>query len=473
VTFTTPTFLVFLAVVYAAYWRLGLRNQNRLLLAASLVFYGWWDWRFLGLLLGTAGIDYLAALGMSHTGRPGARRALLLASLAANLGALGFFKYYGFFASSLRELLAGPGFRVHPWELELVLPVGISFYTFQALSYTIDVYRGRLAAVRDPLPYFCYIAFFPQLVAGPIERAQRLLPQFLRERGLEPASARDGLRQMLWGFLKKMVVADNLAPLVAEAYAPGSTASGWALAWATLGFAFQIYGDFSGYTDIAIGCARLFGFELMRNFDYPYFARSVPEFWRRWHISLATWFRDYLYLPLGGNRVSRWRWRLNVLAVFGVSGLWHGANWTFLAWGLLHGLYYLLAAPRPGAAPAGEADGRAPGPAGVASRVALTFLQVSVAWVFFRAESLGRALAILGSVATALVTRAPEPPPRALPFVWVGLLLGVEWLQRRRPHGLDLAHLAPPLRWATYYAAVAAILLFASVDYTPFIYFQF
>jgi D-alanyl-lipoteichoic acid acyltransferase DltB (MBOAT superfamily) len=473
VTFTTPTFLVFLVLVYLPYWRLGLRAQNLLLLAASLVFYGWWDWRFLGLLLGTATVDYLAALGMSRTRGPGARRALLLASLAANLGALGFFKYYGFFAASLRDLLSAVGWPVHPWELELVLPVGISFYTFQALSYTIDVYRGRLAAIEDPLPYFCYISFFPQLVAGPIERAQHLLPQFQGDRRFDLDASRDGLRRMLWGFFKKMVVADNLAPLVAEAYGAGSPASGWALAWATLAFAFQIYCDFSGYTDIAIGCARLFGFELMRNFDYPYFSRSIPEFWRRWHISLATWFRDYLYVPLGGSRVAPWRWRLNVLAVFGVSGFWHGANWTFVAWGLLHGLYYVLARPRPGAPPGRAPATGLPGAWAGSARVALTFSQVTIAWVFFRADSLSHALDMLGRMAVAFATSAPEPPLRTLPFLWVALLCAVEWLQQRRRHGFDLGHLALPLRWTAYYAVVAAILLFASVDYTPFIYFQF
>jgi D-alanyl-lipoteichoic acid acyltransferase DltB (MBOAT superfamily) len=472
-TFTTPVFLVFLVVVFLLYWPLPRRGQNALLLGASLVFYGWWDWRYLFLLLFTAGVDYGVALGLARSDAPGRRRALLLASLTANLGVLATFKYFDFFAGSLRSLLSAFGFEPSFVVLHLILPVGVSFYTFQALSYTIDVYRGRLAAVRDPLQYLCFISFFPQLVAGPIERAERMLPQYARERRFDPEAAHDGLRQMLWGFFKKMVVADTLAPFVTAAYTSPSTTSGWQLAWATYGFAFQIYCDFSGYTDIAIGCARLFDFRLMRNFDYPYFSRSIPEFWQRWHISLSTWFRDYLYMPLGGNRVSRGRWAFNILVVFGLSGLWHGANWTFVIWGLLHGGYYLaFVAVGARSSASEERQGWLPGLRELAAMV-LTFHLTCLAWVFFRAASVPDALLVLSRILAAPFSGAPEAPSEAVPFLWAGLLLLVEWFRRREPHALHWPAYAGAWRWAAYYAIVWAILLGASLSYTPFIYFQF
>ena len=476
-TFTTPTFLIFLVVVWVLYWSLSRRWQNRLLVVASLVFYGWWDPRFVLLLLFTATVDYWVALALQSTELAGKRKRLLAVSLACNLGVLGFFKYFNFFANSAERSAAALGWHLDPFILSIILPVGISFYTFQALSYTIDVYRGRLPAVRDFVDYLGFITFFPQLVAGPIERATNLLVQFQHERRFDSDAAADGARQMLWGFFKKMVVADTMAPLVGAAFDNPQAASGWQLLWATYAFAIQIYCDFSGYTDIAIGCARFFGFKLMRNFAYPYFSESIPEFWRRWHISLSTWFRDYLYFPLGGNRVGSARRALNVLIVFAVSGLWHGANWTFVVWGVLHGCLYLAYVRLWPASHDRTRDLVAeqsilPGPARLL-RIALTFQLVCISWVYFRAASVGEAHLILRRIATDLVSGGFEPPPsgRAVALL-IGVIL-VEWLARLQQHGLTIGAWPRPLRHAAYYALVGGILLLADLTHIPFIYFQF
>jgi len=471
-TFTTPTFVIFLVIVYLAYWRLQRPAQNVLLLVASLVFYGWWDWRFLFLLLLTAGLDYGVALGLDRAHRLATRRALLVTSVAVNLGVLAAFKYFNFFLDSFGAICRSLGWPAESPVLQIVLPVGISFYTFQALSYTIDVYRGRMAPVRDLVQYLCFISFFPQLVAGPIERANRLLPQFAVERRFDAERSADGLRQMLWGFFKKMVIADGLAPFVNTVYSGVATESGWHLLWATYGFAFQIYCDFSGYSDIAIGCARLFGFELMQNFDRPYFSTSIPEFWKRWHISLSTWFRDYLYVPLGGNRVGVGRWTFNVLAVFGLSGLWHGANWTFVVWGLLHAFYY-LASTAGGHGPGEDRDGTSRTGLRELGKMVLTFNLVCVAWIFFRANSLEDASIVLRGITAALASGRVEPPPVPGPFLWAAALCIAEWVQARRPHALHIPNLGRPLRWAIYYAVAVSIIFFASLDHMPFIYFQF
>jgi alginate O-acetyltransferase complex protein AlgI len=473
-TFTTPTFLIFLVATFSLYWVLGRRQQNILILAASLVFYGWWDWRFLGLLLLSAGIDFEVARRLMRTDTLARRRALLLVSLASNLGILAFFKYANFFISSFQDAATALGFHPDPFTLRIILPLGISFYTFQALSYTIDVYRKQLPAVDDPVQYFCFITFFPHMVAGPIQRAVHLLGQFGRDRAFDAAQASDGSRQMLWGFYKKMVVADNLAPLVSASYQNIGTASGSELLWATYAFAFQIYCDFSGYTDIAIGCAKLFGFNLTRNFAYPYFARSIDEFWRRWHISLSTWFREYVYIPLGGNRVGHRRQQANVAIVFLLSGFWHGANWTFVVWGLLHGIYY-LGTPlidRWGSRQRGL-DDQAEWRLADLIRIALTFQLVCIAWVFFRADSFSDAGTILTKIGHALVRGQIERPPSFAPFGWVLLLLAVEWHRRGRSHALEIVPQGRTARWAIYYAIVVVILLHAQLAHTPFIYFQF
>ena len=320
------------------YWILGrskhqLRLQNTLLVLASYVFYGWWDWRFLSLIALSTIVDFFAGKAIARSASKSRAKLFLAFSLITNLGLLAYFKYANFFIESWIEAWAGVGVEMHASSLNIILPVGISFYTFQTLSYSIDVYKRKMEPTKDIIAFFSFISFFPQLVAGPIERATNLLPQFYKKRNFDYLNAVDGLKQILWGLFKKVVIADNCAIIVNDIFANYASYSGSTLILGAIFFAFQIYGDFSGYSDIAIGTARLFGFNLMQNFAFPYFSRDIAEFWRRWHISLSTWFRDYLYIPLGGNRVVKWRWYYNLFITFLVSGFWHGASWTFLAWG--------------------------------------------------------------------------------------------------------------------------------------------
>jgi D-alanyl-lipoteichoic acid acyltransferase DltB (MBOAT superfamily) len=474
--FNSIEFPIFLLLTLALFWSLrgaGLRVQNSLLVVASYVFYGWWDWRFLSLIVISSAVDYAVgrSLGASTGGRT--RRLLLLVSLIANLGLLGFFKYCNFFVASFADMLARLGLEANLPTLRIILPVGISFYTFQTLSYTIDIYRRRMEPTRDVVAFFAFVCFFPQLVAGPIERARNLLPQFLSRRELDPDRATDGLRQILWGLAKKVVVADNLGPFVDQAFALPVAASGLQTALGVLLFAFQIYCDFSGYSDIAIGTARLFGFDLMRNFAFPYFSRDIAEFWRRWHISLSTWFRDFLYIPLGGSRCPRWRTVGNVLITFTVSGLWHGANWTFVVWGLLNGLYFvpLLLAQTHKQHVGTVARGQLLPSPGDGCRMLATFALVVISWVFFRADSIGHALHYL----TAMVTSSWHtwPPGATLRLVLVAALVIVEWLQRDRQHGLEIDDLPRPLRWLIYCIVLDLVLLLGNFGEVEFIYFQF
>lgn len=470
-TFTTPTFLIFLLVVYVLYWSFARRGKNNIILISSLIFYGWWDWRFLTMLLFIAGIDYCVALWLMRRDIPWQRKLLLGVSLTTNLGALGFFKYFNFFAGELTTFL---GLPINTTAYATILPVGISFYTFQALSYTIDVYRRQLPAVGNVVEYFSFITFFPHMVAGPIQQAKHLLVQFHQERHFNMERSSDGLRQMLWGFFKKMVIADNLAPIVAASYGDIEGASGRALLWATYAFAFQIYCDFSGYTDIAIGCARLFDLHMTRNFAFPYFARNIKDFWQRWHISLSTWFREYLYIPLGGNRYGVKRAAMNAFIVFVVSGFWHGASWNYVIWGALHGTYYYIYtqwidSPRNRSSIQDK---------GVQSGVVewlsmfITFQLVCVAWIFFRAESTHAAVTILNKIGNALANAEIGFPVFNV-FRWVILLLVVEWFMRHAAHGLSIANWPRPVRWCIYYVIVTLIILHGNVGYTPFIYFQF
>ena len=474
--FTSITFAFFYVIVFALYWLFDTHGQNRLIVAAGLVFYGWWDWRFALLLLVTTGIDYAVGLALEREQEERRRRQWVMVSLATNLGALGFFKYFNFFADSFIRLAALFGLHPSLFVLGVVLPMGISFYTFQALSYTIDVYRRQLEAVHDPVRYFCFILFFPHLVAGPIVRAKDLLGQFARRRHFDVASAPDALRQVLWGLFIKIVVADNLARVVSAAYDHVDSTSGWQLLYATVCFAIQIYGDFAGYTHIAIGIARLLGIELMRNFAYPYFSRSIPEFWGRWHISLTRWFRQYLYLPLGGNRVPARRWALNVLLVFLVSGFWHGANWTFVVWGAIHGVVYLAYAF--GWPDSRRALDEIPGGPSIvpswrtATQMGATFAITCLAWVFFRAPTVTAAVEILRKIAIGVATTRPSFVDKQA-ALWIVVFLGVEWVQREYANPLHLDRMPRPLRWAVYYATVSVMFLFAPIHYTPFIYFQF
>ena len=470
--FNSLVFAAFLPVVFALYWALRhrLRAQNGVVVAASFLFYGWWDPRFLLLLVGTSMLDFFVAMALDRTIGTVRRKLLMGFSLAANLGVLGTFKYYDFFAREFADLLQSVGIRSDPVLLDVILPVGISFYTFQALSYTLDVYRRDLKATKDPVAFQAFISFFPQLVAGPIERATNLLPQFHRPRVFDPARAEDGMRQMLWGFFKKAVIADGCAPLVNDTFAHVGWHDGASLAWAAVLFAFQIYCDFSGYTDIALGTARLFGFELMRNFAYPYFSRDIAEFWRRWHISLSTWFRDYVYVPLGGSRGSRSMQVRNVFVIFLLSGFWHGANWTFLAWGAINAMLFLpllLHGKNRKHSPVGALATWRDLPA-----ILFTFACTTVAWVFFRAESIGAAMVYLRGMLSPTLFRIPKDLDPWL-LGMIAILIAVEWLQRARPHGLEVAHLRPWMRRACYTGVFLLIFFFGHFGKAEFIYFQF
>lgn len=481
--FNSLEFALFLPVVFVLYWFVTnqrLRVQNALLLLASYVFYGWWDWRFLSLIVLSSVCDYLIGL---HLNREGSNRKLLLTlSLVLNLGILGFFKYYNFFVDSFVGAFAGLGYEMDPRTLNIILPVGISFYTFQTLSYTIDIYRGKLEPTRDALAFFAFVSFFPQLVAGPIERAKSLLPQFFVERKFDKAKAIDGLRQMLWGFFKKVVVADNLAKSVDVVFNNHETVSGSILVLGAVFFAFQIYCDFSGYSDIAIGTARLFGFDLMTNFRLPYFSRDVGEFWRRWHISLSTWFRDYVYIPLGGSRVSKGRQVLNSIITFTVSGFWHGANWTFVVWGFLNGLYYLPSIVFGWAKKKGVvAEGKIFPTVLELIQMVFTYSMITLTWIFFRAESVGQAIDYIGRLfgPTLFHISVGELLGRFLPinlliaFTFIPLLLMIEWFQREKEHGLEISHLPRHVRWGIYILIANLIVIFGNFAQNQFIYFQF
>ena len=449
-SFISVSFLIFLPIAFCAYWTLWRhqRWQNLLLLAASYVFYGWWDWRFLILILITSASSYASGLLLEGTRH---RRWVLTANVVLNLGILAVFKYYGFFIENLRLFFP----NIDAPTLNIILPVGISFYTFQSLSYSIDVYRRQLKPTRDVVAFFAYIAFFPQLVAGPIERATHLLPQMLGQRRFRYDEATDGLRRILWGLFKKMVIADNCALAVNQIWADYTDMSGLTLVAGMLLFTFQIYGDFSGYSDIAIGTARLFGIRLMENFHLPYFSATMPEFWRRWHISLMTWFRDYLYIPMGGSREGTMKWMRNVLVVFLLSGLWHGANWTFVVWGLYNALLLILWRYLP------------------MRSVLLTFLLTAVGWVIFRSTCLTEAADYLQRMTTMLCSFDFGPITYGKrPLLWCLLLVVIEWLQRHRSHPLQIDALPPVVRWAIYYA-LFFVVFFARGEEQAFIYFQF
>ena len=480
--FNSFEFVLFLPCVFAAYWALArrLRLQNLLVVTASYLFYGWWDWRFLSLIAFTSAWSYCAGLVELHRWERRPSKALLVLSLLVNLGILGCFKYCGFFVDSfvaaLRLVSASAAQGLGRFSLEIVLPVGISFYTFQALSYTIDVYRRQIRPTKDAAAFFAFISFFPQLVAGPIERASNLLPQFLHRRGFSYERAVDGCRQTLWGFFKKCVVADNCAVVADFLLNDVSQANGLGVWLGVFLFTVQIYGDFSGYSDIAIGVSRLFGVDLRRNFAYPYFARDIAEFWRRWHMSLTTWFRDYLYIPLGGSRCGRWRQVRNTFAIFLTSGLWHGANWTFVLWGAFHALLFLplLLAGRNRRRLGVTAEGRALPGAGEAAGMAGTFLLVLLGWALFRARSVGEALRWYGEMFNPCSFGALHGLPRELATALIGaaVMFAVEWAARRGQHGLSRLPRLRFARWVAYYVLLWLVVFYAPGSQT-FIYFQF
>ena len=480
--FNSIDFAIFLPIVFLLYWYVGsgsLRLRNAILLVASYVFYGWWDARFL-LLIGLSTVmDYSIGLLMGRGGEQRHRRYLLWCSVAANLSLLGFFKYFNFFVDSFVDAFSFFGTSINVRTLSIILPVGISFYTFQTMSYTIDVYRRQITPTRDFLAFATFVSFFPQLVAGPIERATNLLPQFLSRRRFDYGQAVDGCRQMLWGLFKKMVVADNCAIWANQIFDSSDQLPGSVLLLGALFFTFQIYGDFSGYSDIAIGTARLFGYDLRQNFAFPYFSRDIGEFWRRWHISLSTWFRDYVYIPLGGSRGGRWIRVRNTFIIFLVSGFWHGANWTFLAWGFVNALLFLplllLGRNRTHTGPI--AEGRILPTLREAAQILGTFLTVTLVWVFFRAESIGHAFSYLAGIFDFSLFTIPRYESRHLSVTALGLavlMLLVEWVGRGGRHGLEQASRWPtPGRWAAYLIIIFLIGLFYPNAKQAFIYFQF
>ena len=478
-TFATLTFLIFFVVVFALYWSLRSRpKQNVLLVSAGYIFYGWWDWRYCLLMVAASFLDYFVGLGLNKTDHPLKRKLFLTCGLAGNLGMLGFFKYFNFFAENFQMLAAQLGWRVDAITLKVVLPVGISFYTFQTMSYSIDIYRRKMRGTNQLLEYLAYVSFFPQLVAGPIERATHLLPQFFRGRVFSPAQAEDGCRQILWGLFKKMAIADNLAPIVEAAFSDPSAYNGAELALATVLFALQIYCDFSGYSDIAIGLARLLGFELMRNFACPYFSQSIGEFWRRWHISLSTWFKDYVYFPLGGSRVSQPRMVFNVMVTFMLSGLWHGASWNFLIWGALNGAGVLPDILRPNHARRNPSERPIEQPGVVAFlKVFVTFAFICVGWVFFRAATLGDALLVLRRIGASFPSSAGGlvryDPTDGRIFFLIGLLLALEWWKRGHVHPLVFDGWPRPVRWVAYTVLFWSVVYLGTYGSSTFIYFQF
>ena len=477
--FNSLDFAVFLPIVFILYWFVTAKNlkfQNVLLVVASYLFYGWWDWRFLSLIVFSSLVDYTIGRLLKKEDQHAKRKLLLWTSILVNLGFLGFFKYYNFFIANFIDAFTFFGSAIQPNTLDIILPVGISFYTFQTLSYTIDVYKRKLEPTQDIVSFLAFVSFFPQLVAGPIERATNLLPQFYKKRQFHYSQAVDGCRQILWGFLKKIVIADNCAEYANQIFNNSAEHSGSTLLIGALFFTFQIYGDFSGYSDIAIGTSRLFGFNLKQNFAFPYFSRDIAEFWRRWHMSLSTWFRDYLYIPLGGSRGGTWAKVRNTFIIFLVSGFWHGANWTFIAWGFLNALYFLplLLAKRNRNNLDVIAQNSVLPSIKEAVSMLFTFGITVLAWVFFRAESMTHAFSYLKGVFSSSLFSMPTIRPTNL-LVLLIVFLVLEWIGRRQQYAIETLFVKQSrfIKWTFYMLLIMLVFVFTSKTQQEFIYFQF
>jgi len=491
--FNSIDFAIFLPIVFILYWFVTnkkLKLQNLLIVVASYVFYGWWDWRFLILIFISSLCDFLLGMKIDQADNQKNKKRLLWLSIFINLSLLGFFKYYNFFTDSFIALFESVGITINKGTLVVILPVGISFYTFQTLSYTIDIYRGKLKSVKDFISFFAFISFFPQLVAGPIERAVDLLPQFLKERKFDYQLAVSGLRMAFWGLFKKVVIADNLSKYVDVVYSSPDEFYGLSILIATLLFTFQVYCDFSGYSDMAIGIARLFNFKLMTNFRTPLFSRSMKEFWSRWHISLSTWFRDYVYFPLGGSKEGDRKWAINIFITFLISGLWHGASWAFAIWGIFNGLYLIIGKF--------TEDFRMKLIRIVRidrSAILLRFVQTGTTFFLF-AFSLITFRAESGTDAWTLITHLPQKIgtqlfdlgiltsifqqifPSSLLFIYTMLSLGifliVDLLISTRGIEAAIKHLSKPVRVSIYYFLIIWFLLFGAFsEPLTFVYFQF
>ncbi|MGG1924480.1 MULTISPECIES: MBOAT family protein [Chryseobacterium] len=475
--FNSIGFLIFLPIVFCLYWFVfnkKYQNQNKLLLLASFYFYACWDWRFLFLLMFSIGLDYFSGIKIENSRNKREAKFWLTLSIVINLGFLGFFKYYNFFIESFADLLGGMGFKVNIWLLNVILPVGISFYTFHGLSYVIDVYKKRIRAERSFIDYAVFVSYFPLLVAGPIERATHLLPQIQKKRTFSYEQAADGMRQILWGFFKKMVIADNCAPLVNEIFTHYQTESPANLLIGAVLFAFQIYGDFSGYSDIALGVSRLFGIELLKNFAFPYFSRDIAEFWRRWHISLSSWFRDYLYIPLGGSKGGLGMKIRNTFIIFLVSGFWHGANWTFIIWGGLNALFFmpLLIMEKNRTNIEVAAQGKWFPSFKEILQILITFSATCIAWIFFRSESVLQAFEYIKRIFSLELFSFPAQMPVKV-FALTACMLIIEWINREQFHGLQIRRFNPWVRRILYGIIIYIILRYANFGNNEFIYFQF
>lgn len=481
--FNSLDFAIFLPIIFILYWFVvgkNLKYQNALIVVASYVFYGWWDWRFLSLILFSTLVDYSIGLRLSRQNNQTKRKLLLWASIFVNLGFLGFFKYYNFFLDNFITAFSFFGATINANSLNIILPVGISFYTFQTLSYSIDIYKQKLEPTRDFIAFAAFVSFFPQLVAGPIERATNLLPQFYVKKKFNYRESTDGLRQILWGLFKKIVIADNCAKYANMIFNNYTDYSSSTLFLGAIFFAFQIYGDFSGYSDIAIGTSRLFGFNLKQNFAFPYFSRDIAEFWRRWHISLSTWFRDYLYIPLGGSKGGLWMKVRNTFIIFLVSGFWHGANWTFIIWGALNAIYFLplLLTKKNRNNIEIVSKGKYFPTIKELFAILTTFVLTVFAWIFFRANDIGHAIAYIAKILSTSFFSLPNVNGQnlniAILIIHVVFFLIIEWLQRDQKHGLSnfAFKWKPAYRYIFYYLIVTELIWYNGND-QQFIYFQF
>ncbi|MDB5273843.1 MAG: acyltransferase [Chitinophagaceae bacterium] len=481
--FNSIEFAIFLPIVFILYWFVANKSitaQNILLIIVSYIFYAWWDWRFLFLLFFSTFLDYFTGSKMYQTSTT-QKKIWFTLSIVINLGLLGFFKYYNFFIDSFADLLTLIGVQPNVTTLNIILPIGISFYTFHGMSYVIDIYNDKIKPVDNFIEYAVFVSFFPLLVAGPIERAGTLLPQFSKKRSFDFYKSVDGMRQILWGLFKKIVIADNCAIYANDIFQHYSDYSGSTLLLGAVLFTFQIYGDFSGYSDIAIGTARLFGFDLMRNFAFPYFSRDIAEFWRRWHISLSSWLRDYVYIPLGGSKGGTWMKVRNTVIIFLISGFWHGASWTFIAWGALNALYILplvvfnLNRKNTDVV----AEGKKLPSVKELFQIVFTFSLTVIAWIFFRSKSITDAFDYIHKMfgKTFIHVYPSELKKVGLNFIYIlGFIVAmmvVEWIQREKRHGLQFnEHSSRTVRWSVYYAIILLLLVFSSSK-QEFIYFQF
>ncbi|KAA3617831.1 MAG: MBOAT family protein [Calditrichaeota bacterium] len=468
--FNSITFFIFFSIFLILYWGFAKKNlklQNFMILIASYVFYGWWDWRFLSLIILSSIIDYAAGIKIHNSFDQSGKRRYLFISLLVNLGALGLFKYFNFFIESWNESWQMFGIQMSLPVMQIILPVGISFYTFQTLSYTIDIYRKKLQPTKNIIAFFAFVSFFPQLVAGPIERASHLLPQFFKKRMINKDVLKKGLKRILWGLFKKVVVADNMALFVDPVFNNPGYYSGLTTLLAVFFFAIQIYCDFSGYSDIAIGSSRILGFRLMINFNIPYFSASIKEFWSKWHISLSTWFRDYVYIPLGGSKVSIGVWQRNLIITFIVSGFWHGANWTFLIWGGIHGLFNSIEALF------GKINLFKKLNFGFIAYI-YTFLVVCFGWVFFRANSFNDAIVVINNILQCDLYMDRVINPYSFTVIVISfVILFVFEIVTKNDYMMNVYKNHRWLRWMSYYIMIISIILFGQVSSSEFIYFQF